>query len=84
MDVPLFDVVPWTHGYAHSWALRWMLAKDQWARDRLLGIFLPEGEPPWSVRNMTREFRVGHNRETYASTQATTAQGRPRCSLRRR
>ena len=62
VDVPLFDVVPWTHGYAHSWALRWMVANDELARDRLLGVFLPEGDPPWSVGNMTCEFKVGHNR----------------------
>ena len=62
VDVPLFDVVPWTHGYAHSWALRWMLLNDQAARDRLLNLFLPDMTPPWEVSGVTREFKVGRHR----------------------
>ncbi len=62
MDVPLFDVVPWTHGYVHSWALRWMLRKHPAGRDALLGLFLPEGLPPWSLGSETLEFRVGRHR----------------------
>lgn len=62
MDISLFEVVPWTHGYAHSWALRWMLTDDQDARDQLLGLFLPEGEPPWRVEGMIGEFKVRGNR----------------------
>ncbi len=62
MDVALFDVVPWKHGYAHSWALRWVVTNHPAARDALLGLFLPDGGPPWSVEGVTREFRVGRNR----------------------
>ena len=62
MDVPLFDVVPWTHGYAHSWALRWILLKHPAARDALLGLFLPDGVGPWRVENLSREFRVRRQR----------------------
>ena len=62
IDVPLFDVVPWSYGYAHSWALRWMLANDQTGRDRLLGVFLPDGKAPWRLEHMTREFPVGRSR----------------------
>ena len=58
----MFEVVPWTHGYAHSWALRWMLVNDATARDRLLGIFVPEGKSPWSVENVSREAKVGRQR----------------------
>lgn len=62
VDVPLFEVVPWKHGYAHSWALRWAIDNRPAARDALLALFLPEGDPPWSVEGVTREFRVGRNR----------------------
>jgi hypothetical protein len=62
MDVPLFDIVPWTHGYAHSWALRWMLIKNRAAREALLALFLSDGGGPWNVETVTRESRVGRHR----------------------
>jgi len=42
--------------------LRWLLVKDKVARDRLLGVFLPEGKPPWRVENMNKEFKVARHR----------------------
>jgi hypothetical protein len=62
VDVPLFELVPWTHGYAHSWALRWLLLNDPAPRDVLLGLFLPERVPPWTLESVTREFRVDRHR----------------------
>ena len=34
----LLDVVPWNHGYAHTWALRWLLAQPPFADRILRGI----------------------------------------------
>jgi hypothetical protein len=62
VNVPLFEVVPWTHGYAHSWALRWLLLNDPAARDALLGLFLPKAVPPLTLESVTREFQVGRHR----------------------
>ncbi len=61
-NVPLFEVVPWSHGYAHSWALRWLLLNNQQARDRLLKLFLPAGAAPWTIQGMKREYPVNRNR----------------------
>lgn len=64
LDVELFDVVPWTHGYAHSWALRWMLEHRQVARDAILTLFVPDGQAPWSIGpgRIKREARVAGQR----------------------
>jgi len=63
MDVGLLDVVPWTHGYAHSWALRWMLANNDQARDALFALFVPDGRAPWHIeRPIELEHRVGRHR----------------------
>lgn len=61
MELQMFDLVPWSHGYAHSWALRWMLLHHPESRDRLLALLIPDGKPPWKVPDVDREFRVrGH------------------------
>ena len=61
MELQMFDLVPWSHGYAHSWALRWMLLHHQEARDRLMTLLIPDGQPPWQVPQVDREFKVrGH------------------------
>jgi hypothetical protein len=31
-------IVPWTGGYVHSWALRWMLSNSEAARDALFTL----------------------------------------------
>lgn len=62
LDVELFDLVPWTHGYAHSWALRWMLDHHQAARDALLGLFLPHSNSPWGILPVEREPRINGQR----------------------
>jgi hypothetical protein len=61
-DIGLLDVVPWTHGYAHSWALRWMVANSEPARAAVLSVFLPDGRGPWRVKQIDREYRVGRHR----------------------
>jgi hypothetical protein len=61
MELHMFDLVPWSHGYAHSWALRWMLLHHREARDRLLALLNPDGKPPWQVPHVDCEFKVrGH------------------------
>jgi len=61
-SVGLLDVVPWTHGYVHSWALRWMLEHSEPARDALLTLFVPQGQAPWTLRVVEPEHRVGRHR----------------------
>jgi len=61
-DVGLLDVVPWTHGYVHSWALRWMLGNSEAARDALFTLFVPDGHAPWNVESVDVEHRVGRHR----------------------
>ena len=60
-DVGLLDVVPWTHGYVHSWALRWMLGNDQRARDALLDLFVDNARRSWAIDRdgIVLEHRVG-------------------------
>lgn len=61
-DVGLLDIVPWTHGYVHSWALRWMLKNSEAARDALFTLFVPDGHAPWNVESVDVEHRVGRHR----------------------
>jgi hypothetical protein len=49
----LLEVVPWNHGYAHSWALAWLLEHDA-ARDAVLGVLLPDGAAPWTLEGPVR------------------------------
>src|SRR4051812_31010057 len=74
-DVGLLDVVPWTHGYVHSWALRWMLDHSESARDAVLTLFVPRGRPPWTVTAIEPEHRVGRHRVDLR-VDATDAAGR--------
>src|SRR4051812_38780081 len=60
--IRLLDVVPWTHGYAHSWALRWMLQNSDAARSAVLGLFLPDAHGPWTIHDIRREYPVGRHR----------------------
>ena len=53
-----------THGYVHSWALRWMLRHHQQARDALLGLLVHDAPAPWHVGkdDIQLEHRVGRHR----------------------
>lgn len=46
----LLDVVPWSYGFAHSWALRWLLERSELAALVLGAIDGMPGKQPWSVR----------------------------------
>src|SRR4051812_34975292 len=61
MDAPevrLLDVVPWSHGYAHSWAMRWMLGHDPQAAEALMALFVPSHSGPWAVDLPRAEYGV--------------------------
>jgi hypothetical protein len=57
-EVGLLDVVPWTHGYAHSWAIRWMLGHNDAAAQALMTTFVPSRRGPWTVHPPDVEFGV--------------------------
>lgn len=62
VEVGLLDIVPWTHGYAHSWALRWMLEYDAAARNALLNVFFRDHDGAWCDARVDLEHRVGRHR----------------------
>ncbi|MEO8969891.1 MAG: hypothetical protein ABI427_20450 [Solirubrobacteraceae bacterium] len=54
----LLEVVPWNYGYAHSWALRWLI-ENAASRDAILGALLPDDAPPWTIEgSVDREHAV--------------------------
>lgn len=65
-DPELLDVVPWSYGFAHSWALRWMLRQPPLA-DRVFsavpGLNLRH---PISVGSIDREKQFGSARADLA------------------
>jgi hypothetical protein len=80
LEVGLLDVVPWTHGYAHSWAIAWMLGNDA-TRDAVLDTFLADGAAPWKLQgSVEREYKVGRHRADLR-IKAIDAQRRPRTML---
>lgn len=58
----LLDVVPWSYGFAHAWALGWMLCRPALA-ERILtavqGLHLPA---PWAIEHVTPEAVVKRTR----------------------
>jgi hypothetical protein len=66
-DPGLLDVVPWSYGFAHSWALKWLIEHET-TRDRVLSLLMPERVGPWSLtRQIVREQRVGTARADLAA-----------------
>jgi hypothetical protein len=62
----LLDVVPWSHGYAHSWALAWLIENGA-SRDRVLALLDPDGSPPWMLSDsVKREHKVAGARTDLA------------------
>jgi hypothetical protein len=53
----LLDVVPWNYGYAHSWALAWLIENCN-SRDCVLALLDPDGSPPWPAASVAREHKV--------------------------
>lgn len=49
----LLEVVPWNYGYAHSWALAWLIENEP-SRDRVLTLLAPGGLPPWTLNEAVR------------------------------
>jgi hypothetical protein len=61
----LLDVVPWPYGYAHSWALAWLINNDE-SRDRMLALLGANGRPPWTLSLSAREHAVAGARADLA------------------
>lgn len=75
-DPTILDVVPWSYGFAHSWALAWLL-ENEGTRDAVLELILPDGQPPWKLNGaVDRESIVGPARADLAFN-ATDAAGQP-------
>lgn len=62
LDVGLLDIVPWTHGYAHSWAVRWILDSHPVGRQALMHLCVPDRAGPWQVSGLRLEQRYGRHR----------------------
>lgn len=61
-DIGLLDVVPWTHGYAHSWAVRWILDKHPAGRQALMHLFVPDRAGPWEISDLRLEPKFHRHR----------------------
>lgn len=71
----LLDVVPWTYGYAHSWALAWLIENER-SRSGVLALLSPNTSPPWTlIEPVAREHRVQGARADLA-VRATDGMGR--------
>jgi hypothetical protein len=71
----LLDVVPWNYGYAHSWALAWLIENDR-SRSSVLALLTPYTSPPWTLAEpVAREHRVPGARADLA-VRATDGRGR--------
>ncbi|HEY4280381.1 MAG TPA: hypothetical protein VGM91_19320 [Conexibacter sp.] len=62
----LLEVVPWHYGFAHSWAMAWLI-ENAGTRDRLLDLLVPGGTAPWQLEGrVRREHRVNGARADLA------------------
>lgn len=50
----LLEVVPWSYGFAHSWALAWLLESEA-AESAILSLVMPEGRTWRLVGRVARE-----------------------------
>jgi hypothetical protein len=75
-DPELLDVVPWSHGYAHSWVLRWLIGHEP-SRTPILNLLAGFDGGPWALtRPVAREFSVRRARADLAAW-ATGRDGEP-------
>jgi len=66
-DPELLDVVPWSHGYAHSWVLRWLIGHEP-SRTPILNLLAGIDGGPWALtRPVAREFSVRRARADLAA-----------------
>ena len=47
-DPELLDVVPWSHGYAHSWVLSWLIGHEP-SRTPILNLLAGIDGGPWAL-----------------------------------
>lgn len=47
-DPSLLDVVPWSYGFAHTWALVWLIEEPS-TFVRVLDAMIPDGSSPWTL-----------------------------------
>lgn len=74
-QVSLLDVVPWTVGFAHSWALRWLLLQKELAPLVLGALGGLPGEAPWSLVGDVRREEAARPRRTDLAFEATSSSG---------
>jgi hypothetical protein len=71
----LLEVVPWSRGDAHTWALKWLIGEDA-TRDRVMAFLDPAGAPPWRLTDELRtEYKLPGTRADLA-VHAVDAGGR--------